>query len=150
MVLRGLQIAEQPALASKLAVNHVDAVCRVFEQTGGFWSNYAPEEIGPGDPAVVDQSGQTPAALIAMILEDVLGLSVDWPLRQVTWRRFLDRTEAYGVRSLPLGNEGSVDIIGTDDAVRIRTDTPFTLTVHDSRQVIQAAVPAGTSEISLK
>jgi hypothetical protein len=150
MVLRGLQIAEQPALASKLAVNHVEAVCRVFEQTGSFWNNYAPEEIGPGDPAVVDRSGQTPAALIAMVLEDILGLSVDWPLRQVTWRRFLDRTEGYGVRNLPLGNEGSVDIIGTDEVVRIRTDSPFTLAVHDSRQVIQAAVPAGNSEITLK
>jgi hypothetical protein len=150
MVLRGLQIAEQPALASKLAVNHVDAVCRVLEQTGSFWNNYAPEEIGPGDPAVADQSGQTPAALIAMILEDILGISVDWPLRQVTWRRCLDRAEEYGVRNLPLGNDGSLDLIGTDDAVRIRTDTPFTLAVHDSRQVIQAAVPAGTSEITLK
>jgi hypothetical protein len=150
MVLRGLQIAEQPALASKLAVNHVDAVSRVFERTGRFWNNYMPEGIGPGEPAIVDESGRTPAAIIAMMLEDVLGISIDWPLRQVTWRRFLDRTEAYGLRNLPLGNEGSLDIIGTAEAIRVRTDTPVTLAVHDSQQVIQAAIPAGLSEISLK
>lgn len=150
IVLRGLQVAEQPALASKLAVNHVNAICDVFDNTGHFWQNYMPEEIGPGEPPVVDKSGQTPAAVIAMMLEDILGISIDWPLRQVTWRRFLEREQGFGVRNLPLGEEGVVDMFGDMEAISIHTDTPFTLAIHDSQQVIQMAVPAGTSNIPLK
>jgi hypothetical protein len=150
MVLRGLQIAEQPALASKLAVNHIDAVCDVFADTGHFWTSYMPEEPGPAEPAAVDTSGQTPAAIITMMLEDVLGISIDWPLRQVTWRRFLDREQGFGVRNLPLGKEGVLDMFGDVDQIRVQTDTPLTLAIHDSQQIIQLAVPAGTSTIPLK
>lgn len=150
MVLRGLQTAEQPALASNLAVNHIDAVCDVLKDTGHLWTSYRPEGLGPAEPAIIDKSGQTPAALIAMMLEDVLGISVDWPLRQVTWRRFLDREQGFGVRNLPLGKEGVLDMFGDMDEIRVQTDTPFTLSIHDSQQIIQLALPIGTSTIPLK
>ena len=150
MVLRGLNVADQSLLAHNLAHNHVAMVSRVYEETGSFWRNYAPEESRPGEPAEIDQTGLTPAALIAMILENILGLSVDWPLRRVTWRRFLDTDQAYGVRNLPLGGEGSLDIIAGGELLKIRTDSPITLTVHDRQEIIQTAIPAGTFEISLK
>ena len=149
MVLRGLNVAEQHALAHKLALIHVDAVSRVYEQTGRFWENYMPEDLGPGDPSAEDPDGQTPAALIAMILESVIGLSIDWPLREVKWRRYLDRAEGYGVRNLPLGNEGTLDLFSMGKRVRIRTDVPFTLVLQEGPDVIQTAVPAGAFEIEL-
>ncbi len=150
MVLRGLSVADQHLLAHKLACNHVKMVSQVHQQTGSFWRNYTPEDGGPGEPATIDETGLTPAAVIPMILENVLGLSVDWPLRRVTWRRFLETDEEYGVRNLPLGADGALDIVGAGDTLKIRTDSPITLTVHDRQEIVQTAVPAGTFEISLK
>ena len=85
-----------------------------------------------------------------MILEDILGIFIDWPLRQVTWRRFLEREQPYGVKNLPLGNEGVLDLVGDAETVRIRSDLPFTFTVYQGQDVVQAAVPAGETEFSLE
>lgn len=150
MVLRGLNGGDQALLAHKLAYNHVALVGRVYEQTGSFWRNYAPEEDAPGEPAEGDETGLTPAAVIAMILENVLGLTVDWPLRRVTWRRFLEGDQEYGVRNLPLGSDGALDIVAAGDTLRIRSDSPITLTVYQGPDIIQTAVPAGLFEMSLK
>ncbi len=149
MVLRGLGLHEQHALAHKLALNHVDAVGQLLETTGHLWSHYAPEDLSPGDPAEEDAAGQTAAAVIAMMLENVVGVRVDWPLRQVTWRRHLQGVEEYGVRQLPLGNEGALDLTSIGNLVRVRTDAPLTLALHNGSEVVQTAVPAGTFEIAL-
>lgn len=150
MVLRGLHVNDQVHLAHRLAVNHVDVVRQVYEQTGHFWENYAPEELVPGDPSYVDEGGITASAIIPMILESVLGLSVDWPLRQVTWRRLLERQQPYGIRNLPLGNEGTLDLISDGESIHIRTDAPITLVLYGERETIQTAVPAGVFDISFK
>jgi glycogen debranching enzyme len=149
MVIRGLAVVDQYALAHQLAVSHVDAVCRVYQRDDRFWASYAPEEPGPAEPAEEDQTGQTAAAIIGMILGNVLGLSIDWPLRQVTWRRGLARTAVYGVRNMPLGNEGVFDLIGDGETVMVRTDASFTLTIIDEPNVIRTAVPAGESTFAL-
>ncbi len=150
MVLRGLHANEQTNLAHKLAVNQLEVVRRVYEDTGFFWENYAPEEAVPGDPSEVDNSGTTASAIIPMVLESVLGLAVDWPLRQITWRRLLDRQQSYGVRNLPLGNEGTIDLVGDDESVHVRTDAPITLAIYGDHETIQVAVPAGDFNISFK
>jgi len=149
MVLRGLRLNEQHGLAHKLAVIHVDAVSRLFDATGHLWTHYAPEDLSPGEPAETDNAGQTAAATIAMVLESVIGVWVDWPLRQVTWRRYLEREQGYGVRGLPLGDEGTLDLLTVGQTVRIRSDAPLNLVLHNGTEVIQSAVPAGAFEIDL-
>jgi len=149
MVLRGLEVAQQAPLAHQLAVSHVAAVQQVYEASHCFWQTYAPEEAEPGEPAAEDLSGRTPAAIIAMTLEYVLGLTVDWPLRQVTWRRRLDRAATHGVRNLPLGDEGTLDLLSSGKTVHIRADAPFTLLLPDGQDVVQTAVPAGAFTIDL-
>ncbi|MBK7216061.1 MAG: hypothetical protein IPH95_03050 [Candidatus Promineofilum sp.] len=148
MVLRGLGLNEQHGLAHKLALTHIDAVSQLYETTGHLWSHYAPEDLGPGEPAEEDAAGQTAAAFIAMLLENVIGVWVDWPLRQVTWRRHLERPH-YGVRGLPLGDEGTLDLLSDGATVRLRSDAPLTLILHNGSEVIQSAVPAGAFTISL-
>jgi hypothetical protein len=41
-------------------------------------------------------------------------------------------------------------MFGDVDQIRVQTDTPLTLAIHDSQQIIQLAVPVGTSTIPLK
>ncbi len=150
MVQRGLNVAEHFPLAHKLALNHVDMVSRLHASTGKFWQNYLPEDLGPAEPMTEDVIGLTPAAIIPMVLEFVLGFSVDWPLRQIIWRRCLPQEQAYGVRNLPLGDEGTIDLLGDEDTIQVRTDAPVTLVVYDDKEVFQTAVPAGEFALSLK
>ena len=150
MVLRGLGVADHHRLGHKLALAHLDMVGEVFAMTDKFWESYLPEELGPAEPKVEDVSGITPASIIPMVLEQVLGLAIDWPLRQVTWRRMLATEESYGVRNLPLGNEGSIDLMGSNGSIRVRTDVPVNLTVYVDNEIVQAAVPAGEFDLSIK
>ncbi len=150
MVQRGLNVAEHFPLAHKLALKHVDMVSRVHASTGKFWENYLSEDLGPAEPMTEDMIGLTPAAIIPMVLEFVLGLSVDWPLRQIVWRRCLPSEQAYGVRNFPLGDEGTIDLLGDQDAIHVRADAPVTLIIYDDKEIFQTAVPAGEFTLSLK
>lgn len=150
MVLRGLGVADHHNLAHSLALVHLDMVAKVFAATGKFWESYLPEDLGPAEPEVEDLSGVTPASIIPMVLEQVLGLAVDWPLRQVTWRRMLTANGEYGVRNLPLGNEGTIDLISSNGSIRVRTDTPVTLIIYADKEIIQMAIPTGEFDLSIK
>ncbi len=149
MVLKGLRAAGQDVLAHEIAINHVSNVCEVYLHTDTFWENYAPETAGPGDPARPDFVGWTGLTPISILLEDVIGISVDWPLRRVVWDRRLDTDMVYGVRNYPLGGEGTMTLLGDGERVTVVTDAPFTLTIQDDEQRLQTAVPAGETEIAL-
>jgi hypothetical protein len=149
LVLRGLQNASEPELAHLLACNHIDTVCRVHETTGRFWENYAPEDLGPGDPSDQDQTGLTGMVVVATMLENILGISLDWPLRQVTWHRQLKRDRDFGVRNFPLGHEGRMDLIVSGESIQIQTDIPFTLIIRNGREIVQSAVSSDSFTISM-
>jgi glycogen debranching enzyme len=149
MVLKGLRHVGQHALAHEIAVNHLQNVCAVYQHTDTFWENYAPETSTPGELAKADFVGWTGLTPIAILLEDVIGLTVDWPLRRVTWDRRLDTDSQYGVRNYPLGAEGVLELLGDREKLVVTTNTSFTLTVNDGDQTLQAAVPIGATEINL-
>jgi hypothetical protein len=149
MTLKGLRAIKQYDLAHEIAFNHVTNVCEAFIRTDTFWENYAPETAVPGEPARPDYVGWTGLTPIAILLEDVIGLSVDWPLRRVTWDKRLKTNGRYGVRNYPLGEKGTLTILGDQEQVTIETDVSFTLTIRDEEQHLQTAVPAGETQIEL-
>lgn len=149
MVLKGLRAAGEDALAHAIARNHLDNVYSVYERTDTFWENYAPETAAPGQPAKSNFVGWTGLTPIAILLEDVIGIQVDWPLRRVVWDRRLETEAAYGVRNLPLGGGETLSLVGDREAVEVTSDAPLTLIVRDGGESLQAAVPAGTTTLSL-
>lgn len=149
IVLRGLRQMKQFKLAHEIACNHLGMVNKVYEETGTFWENYAPETAVPGDPARSDFVGATGLTPISVLLEHVIGIRADWPQRRVHWERWLDTDQMYGVRNYPLGPSGVVDLIGDANKITVTTDTPFTLYMRDKEQSLQTAVSAGTTEIDL-
>lgn len=149
MVLRGLRQIKQYKLAHQIACNHVDMVSKVYQATGTFWENYAPETAAPGDPAARDFVGTTGLTPISVLLEHIIGIRADWPQRRVHWDRWLQVEGAYGVRNYPIGPDGTLDMIGDAEKITVTTNTPFTLMIRDSEQSLQTAVPAGTTEIDL-
>jgi len=149
MVLRGLRNVGQDGLAHTIAVNHLTNVWEVYQHTDTFWENYAPESASPGDPARADCVGWAGVSPIAILLEDVIGIGVDWPLRRVVWDRRLDTEAVYGVRNYPLGQEGTLEMLGDRTQVTVTTDVSFTLTIRDGSLNLQTAVPIGTTTIDL-
>jgi hypothetical protein len=149
MTLKGLRTVGRHELAHKIAVNHVGNVCETFRRTDTFWQHYAPETAVPGEDARPDFVGTTGLTPIAILLEDVIGLHVDWPLRSVTWDLRLETNGRYGVGNYPLGREGTLALLGDREKVVVQTDVPFTLTIRDEEQRLQTAVPAGETEIEL-
>lgn len=149
MIIRGLRHIGQTNVAFDIALNHLQHVCTVYQRTDTFWENYAPETAVPGDPARPDFVGWAGLTPISLLLEEIIGLNVDWPLRRVTWDRRLDTPNDYGVRNYPLGEDGTLEIMGNRERLTIITDVPFTLIMQDAQENLQAAVPAGTTEINL-
>lgn len=148
MVLCGLRNIGQNALAHAIAVNHMQQFQQVYMNTGYFWDHYAPETAVPGEAAVKNAltACLTP---IALLLENIIGLSVDWPHRRVYWDRRLQTTQAYGVHNYPLGLQGTLDILGDSQKITLTTSIPFTLIIRDEAQSLQTAVSAGATTIDL-
>lgn len=149
MVLRGLRGIRQHQLAHDIAINHLTNVAEVYAQTGALWENYAPETAAPGDPAAKDPVGMAGLSPISILLEDVIGLLVDWPQRRVFWDRRLSCEASYGVENYPLGAKGTMSIQADAVKLTVTTDVPFTLSLRDVNQTLQTAVPSGTTEIDL-
>ncbi len=148
MVLKGLRLHGRHQLAHQIAYNHLENVMTVFEHTDTLWENYAPEQAEPGSPSRPDFVGWTGLTPIAILLEDIIGITVDWPLRRVTWDRRLDSAERYGVTNYPLGSEGTMDLLGDRQTIELVSDVPFTLIVREGEEVLQSAVPAGLTTIT--
>ena len=147
MLLKGLRQVGFRKLAYEIAVNHLENIWGVFERTNTFWEYYAPEEAAAGAGAKADYVGWTGLSPISILLEDAIGIQVDWPLRRVTWDRYLETDIAYGVANLPLGSSGTLDLEGDDEVIRVRSSTPFTLQVQSEDRKLQASVPAGETEL---
>jgi hypothetical protein len=149
IVARGLNNIGQSKLAHQIAVNHLDNIWQVYQRTDTFWENYAPEKPAQGANARPDFVGPSGVAPITMLLENVIGIHADWPLRRITWNRMLDADQEYGVRNYPFGPEGTLSLLGDRERIVVSTDVSFTLNIKDNGFHIQTAVPAGVSEIDL-
>jgi hypothetical protein len=132
MVLKGLNANGQHELAHAIAKNHLDSVVQVFESDDTpwlgadqfrqffhlddlkyddkhtLWENYAPDVIRPGSHSKPGYVGWTGIPPIAVLFEDVLGLSQDAVLSHLTWH--IRHIEEHGVRRYPFGSNGVLDL----------------------------------------
>lgn len=69
MVLKGLSANGRDELAKDLAIKTYSSVAQVFEATGTFWENYAPDLISYGMPSKMDFCGWTGLVPIAIYRE---------------------------------------------------------------------------------
>ena len=66
MAILGLERVGRHDLASRLARQYYWCVAQVFEKTGTFWENYAPDSIERGSPSAPDFCGWTALVPIAL------------------------------------------------------------------------------------
>lgn len=85
MVIRGLERYGRHALARQIAMENLRIVGEVYQATGTFWENYAPDAAAPGKPAKPDFVGWTGIFPILYFLEYAIGLKPDAPNNRLTW-----------------------------------------------------------------
>jgi hypothetical protein len=108
MILRGLSLAGNERLAFEIAKNSVDNVVKVFEKTGTFWENYAPEKAEPGDISRDEFVGWSGIFPITMMFEYVFGIKADVPNNKITWD--INLLEEHGIEKYPFGKKGLLDL----------------------------------------
>ncbi|CAN5365310.1 hypothetical protein BH10PSE14_BH10PSE14_03980 [soil metagenome] len=69
MIIRGLRACGHHAHARRLALRYYSCVAQVYEATGTFWENYAPDALAPGSQAKRDFCGWTALAPITLCHE---------------------------------------------------------------------------------
>jgi len=139
MVLRGLRRAGLTADEHAIALRHCEAVWKVFETTGTVHENYAPVKAAPGRPAKPDFVGWSGLGPVALLIESVFGITVDWPTRTLVW--VVRLADEFGIDELPVGPNG---VVSLRCAKRSSTTEPPSLTVTtDSPLKLIVRWPAG-------
>ncbi len=132
MVLKGLEASGKDELAHEIARNHLDNVVRVFQledtpwlgadqfrhyfqlnhlsfdDKHTLWENYAPDVATPGSHSKPGYVGWTGLPPIAVLLEDVFGLTPDAVSNRLTWNVRL--MEEHGVWRYPFGSHAVLDL----------------------------------------
>jgi hypothetical protein len=158
MVLKGLDAIGQAELAHAIALNHLENVVKVFgsedirwegaeqfrqyfhltnlvyDDRHTLWENYAPDVIRPGSHSKPGYVGWTGVPPIAVLLENVFGLSQNAVSNTLTWHVRL--LEEHGVQRYPFGPDGLLDLkcnqrISQDErpSLEVHSNIPLTLEV---------------------
>lgn len=147
MVLSGLVKNGYYSLAYEIAEKYVDAVVKVFNESGTVWENYAPENARKGQPAKADFVGWTGLAPISVLFEFVLGVRADVPNNIITWD--LNRTERHGITKYPFGADNEVDLLCKarlsafdEPVITVTAKKPVTVLVRygNKQKIIQATI----------
>lgn len=86
MVIRGLEKYGYDSLARDIALNHLDNVVKIYNDTGTIWENYPPDFIDSGDADKHDFVGWSGIAPTLYLLEFAVGLKGDAANQQLSWR----------------------------------------------------------------
>lgn len=131
MVIRGLEKYGYQALAKEIALNHLNAVCEVYKQTGSIWENYPADEISSGDADKKDFVGWSGIAPMLYLMEYGVGLKADAINNQVFWS--IDDERGCGCQNYWFGGK-TADFaavkIGDKMEVRVTTDDRFHLVLE--------------------
>jgi hypothetical protein len=133
MVLKGLSSVGRKDMAHRIGLNHNQNVVHVFEQDDTpwlgaeqfkqffrladiqvsdrhtLWENYAPDLAAPGGHSKPGYVGWTGIPPIAVLFEDIFGLTSNAPEHRLAWDIHL--LEEHGVRRYPFGCTGQLDLL---------------------------------------
>lgn len=130
MVLRGLTNYKQDSLAHEIAVNHLDNVVRVFNETGSLWENYAPDMVKGNNKQ--DMVGWTGLVPISVLFEYIFGIRPNVADNTITWD--IRMTDEFGITQYPFKKNGLIDFycakrskLSDQPKIKIKSNVPFTL-----------------------
>jgi hypothetical protein len=141
MVLYGLEKYGYHRLAREIALNHVDAVARVWEETGSIWENYPADSISSADADKKDFVGWSGIGPTRYLLRYGIGLVPEAPEERLNWN--LDpellRQGPLGCRHFRFGSpEIETDLCARREGgklwITVNTSRPYTLALRMGEQ----------------
>jgi len=146
MVLKGLTFQKQDSLARAIAENHFENVIRVYNETGTFWENYAPEKGYFPSNSRRDFVGWTGITPINVLLEYIFGIRPQPEAGVIVWDIRL--TDAFGVKNYPFGTDTTIDF---QCAKRKKTtDKPKIKISSNKNFTLQLVWDGGSEKIDIK
>jgi len=145
MALRALDSYWMYDKARVLAKNHHSAVVKVFEDTGTFWENYAPDFIERGESGMTDFVGWSGLPPIAVFLEYIIGIRPHGKDRAIVWR--VGETARHGVENYPVGRDSVVDLVCEARANTNERPVVTAKTVSGEPVKIKVVWPGGEYEL---
>jgi len=150
MIVRGLTNYGKDSLAYEIALNNLNNVVKVYNQTGTLWENYAPDFVlGTSHKDFVGWTGLTP---INILFEYVFGIRPNVPDNTILIDVRL--TDEYGVKSYPYGKNGLLNILckkrgkETDKpSVLIQTNVPLEAIVRWSNGEFTKEIKPGKTNL---
>ncbi|MFT4145391.1 MAG: trehalase family glycosidase [Mobilitalea sp.] len=85
MIVLGLEKCGYHKLAKDIAMNHLEVLNQVFQQTGSIWENYPPEYISKGNSDHPDMIGWSGIAPVLYLIQYGIGLSVPEGKNYLMW-----------------------------------------------------------------
>jgi len=144
MVLRGLTNIGRDSLAHAIGMNHLLNVVEVFNKTGTFFENYAPEKAqGNNRDNFIGWTGLAP---IAVLFEYGFGIQADVPHNRLVWR--VDLTDEFGVRQYPFGVNGLINL--HCKARKSKKDKPVVTVVSNTNFTLSVIWGGGSYNINVK
>jgi glycogen debranching enzyme len=108
MIVRGLASYGYNSLARQIAEKHLRHMYKIWKDfaPNTIWECYSPENISPAcgkDNKLVrkDFVGWSGLGPISMLIENILGIRIDYPNRKITW--VSDNIKEHGIKNLPFG-----------------------------------------------
>lgn len=134
---------------------YLDAMFKVYKQTGTIWENYSPEHYMRGLPAQPDFVGWSGCGPIMLLIENIIGIHADATKNEILW--YLNRVDKHGIKNLTFGNVIANLICEKRDAVNklckitITTNKPFTLkAINWTKKTETFEIKKGTNNITVK
>ena len=144
MVLRGLTNIGRDSLAHAIGMNHLLNVVEVFNKTGTFFENYAPEKAqGNNRDNFIGWTGLAP---IAVLFEYGFGIQADVPHNRLVWR--VDLTDEFGVRQYPFGVNGLINL--HCKARKSKKDKPVVTVLSNTNFTLSIIWGGGSYKINVK
>lgn len=149
MTVKGLQEKGYHHLAQRIAEKQLDAFWRVYESTGTIWEVYAPDIYMPATTALHNELcrpnfvGWAGVVPISMLIEHVIGITVDGSTNTVTWNT--TRETNHGVEDLYFV-QNKVSLLREGDLIEIKATSPFKLVFNGTAYQVKS----GTSQIKIK
>ena len=137
--VKGLEVCGFDSLARAAAMNHIHNIYQVFKKTGTIWENYAPDNVDRGNPSKPDFVGWSGCGPIALLIENIIGLTVDAPRKTIRWR--ITRIDEHGIENLRCGSN-SVSLVCTKRSGR---DASPGIAIETKEKLQLEVIAAGTS-----
>ncbi len=147
MVVYGLEQYGYHQLARDIALNHLEAVCQVFHQTGTIWENYPADSISSGNADKKDFVGWSGLGPILYLIRYGIGLDANATTGTVTWSIDKNALPLGCKRYWFFGKQADFFARPSDSGVyiQIKTQDSFTLSLQVEGRVLTKEIQGDTA-----